>query len=92
MPQRLLKIVHWTPESVAIGIKPPFHNEIIEAAKTIVMLDRALLKAEIDNGLYKKPVEALARDVRYDPLPEEVRAVVIAAWQRGGCCRQPLLK
>ena len=48
------------------------------------MLDLALLKAEIDNGLYKKPVEALAREIRYDPLPPETRAVVIAAWVRGG--------
>jgi hypothetical protein len=40
--------------------------------------------SEIDNGLYKKPVEALAREIRYDPLPEELRMVVIAAWQRGG--------
>lgn len=47
------------------------------------MLDLALLKAEIDNRLYKKPVEALARGIRYDPLPEGARAVVIAAWQRG---------
>jgi hypothetical protein len=47
------------------------------------MLDLGLLKAEIDNRLYKKPVEALAREIRYDPLPEEARAVVIAAWQRG---------
>ena len=48
------------------------------------MLDLALLKAEIDNGLYKKPVEALARGIQYDPLPKGARAVVIAAWQRGG--------
>jgi hypothetical protein len=82
--ERLLKIVYWTPESAAKGIKPPFHAEIIDAAKTIVMLDLALLKAEIDNGLYRKPVEALAREIRYEPLPPEVRTVVIAAWQRGG--------
>jgi len=82
--ERLLKIVYWSPQTAAPGIKPPFHSEIIDAAKTIVMLDLALMKAEIDNGLYKRPVEALAREMRYEPLPEEVRTVIIAAWMRGG--------
>jgi hypothetical protein len=84
MRERLLKIVYWSPATAAPGIKPPFHAEIIDAAKTIVMLDLALLKAEIDNGLYKRPVEELAREIRYEPLPAEIRTVVIAAWVRGG--------
>jgi len=82
--ERLLKIVYWTPETGQRGVKPPFHAEIIDAAKTIVMLDLALLKAEIDNGLYRKPVEELAKEFRYEPLPEEIRTVIIASWKRGG--------
>ena len=48
------------------------------------MMDLALLNAEVANGMHKKPVEAMAREFRYDPLPAEVRTVVIAAWTRGG--------
>jgi hypothetical protein len=48
------------------------------------MLDLALLKAEIECGMYKKPIEVLAREVHYEPLPLEVCAVVIAEWTRGG--------
>jgi hypothetical protein len=48
------------------------------------MLDLALLKAEIECGLYKKPIEEIAKTIHYEPLPGEVRAVVIAAWSRGG--------
>jgi hypothetical protein len=70
--ERLLKIVCWTPETGQRGVKPPFHAEIIGAAKTIVMLDLALLKTEIDNGLYQKPAEALAKEIGYEPLPVEV--------------------
>jgi hypothetical protein len=33
--------------------------------------------------MYKKPVEAMAREFHYD-LPAEVSTVVIAAWTRGG--------
>lgn len=82
--ERLLKIVYWTPETGQRGVKPPFHAEIIDAAKTIVMLDLALLNAEIANGMYKKPVEELAKEFRYEPLPEEIRTVIIASWKRGG--------
>jgi hypothetical protein len=48
------------------------------------MMDLALLSAEIANGMYKKPIEAIAREIHYDPLPEDVRTVIIAAWMRGG--------
>ena len=36
--------------------------------------------------MYKKPVEVLAREIHYEPLPPEVRTIVIAAWTRGGRC------
>ena len=55
-----------------------------EAAKNIVMMDLAILQAEAAAGMYKKAIEVLAREGHYEPLPGEVRAVVIAAWQRGG--------
>jgi hypothetical protein len=55
-----------------------------EAAKNIVMMDLAILQAEAAAGMYKKPLEVLAREVHYEPLPIEVRAIVIATWQRGG--------
>jgi len=34
--------------------------------------------------MYKKPVEELAKEFRYEPLLEEIRRVIIASWQRGG--------
>jgi hypothetical protein len=36
------------------------------------------------NGMYKKPIETIAKEYQYDPLPDEVRAVIIASWRRGG--------
>jgi hypothetical protein len=47
-------------------------------------MDLAILKAEIDNGLYRKPIEMLAKEFQYEPLPPETRMVIIAAGQRGG--------
>jgi hypothetical protein len=48
------------------------------------MMDLALLSAEIANGMYTKPVDAIVKEIRYDPLPDEMRAVIIASWKRGG--------
>jgi hypothetical protein len=56
------------------------------------MMDLALLSAEIANGMYKKPIEQLAKEIRYDPLPDEVRAVIIASWKRGGLLPQAAIK
>jgi hypothetical protein len=63
--------------------KPPANRDVNEAAKNIVMMDLAILQAEAAAGMYRKPIEVLAREVHYEPLPAEVRAVVIAAWRRG---------
>lgn len=78
----LMEIMYWDKAGHP-GDRPPQKRDIVEAAKSVAMLDLALLKAEIECGLYKKPVEELAKEVRYEPLPGEMRAIVIAAWQRG---------
>lgn len=81
MREELLKIVYWKPGDEVVK---PLAKDKVEAAKSVVMLDLAILNAEAAAGMYKKPIEVLAREVHYEPLPPETRAVVIAAWQRGG--------
>jgi hypothetical protein len=83
MREQLLKIVYWKPEDDG-GISKPAAKDRVEAAKSVVMMDLALLSAEIANGLYKKPIQVIAREIHYEPLPEEMRAVIIASWKRGG--------
>jgi hypothetical protein len=41
-------------------------------------------QSRMKTGMSKKPIEVLAKEVHYEPLPEEVRVVIIAAWTRGG--------
>jgi hypothetical protein len=87
MRERLLEIIYWkTPETLEDlrTFKPPLNKDVIEAAKNLVMMDLAILQVEIASGMYKKPVEIMAREFRYDPLPDEVRTVIIASWKRGG--------
>ena len=56
----------------------------VEAAKSVVMLDLAILSAEAAAGLYRKPIDVIAKEFQYEPLSGEIRTVIIAAWQRGG--------
>src|SRR5712691_4223901 len=84
MREQLLKIVYWKPEDHEYGMPRPLARDRVEAAKSVVMLDLAILNAEAAAGMYKKPVEAIAREIRYDPLPDEIQAVIIASWRRGG--------
>jgi hypothetical protein len=41
-------------------------------------------KVKAAAGMSKKPVELLTKEFRYDPLPDDVRAMIIASWTRGG--------
>lgn len=84
MREELLKIVYWTPEDVQPGVPKPLAKDRVEAAKAVVQLDLAILSAEMAAGLYKKPIEEIAKTFQYEPLPPETRMVIIAAWQRGG--------
>jgi hypothetical protein len=54
----------------------------VEAAKALVMLDLAVFKAEIETGMFKQPMEEVAKVIQYEPLEPEVRAVVIESWTR----------
>lgn len=67
-----------TPESIR-HVKPPINRDVIEACKNLVMLDLALLNAEISAGMYRTAEEA-AGQLRYAPMPEEKRTVVVQAF------------
>ncbi len=71
-------------EQIQRGYSATGTADIVDAAKNVVMMDLALLSAEIANGMYRKPIDVIAKEFRYDPLPDEIRTVIIAAWTRGG--------
>jgi hypothetical protein len=71
----------WTPDVALSELPKPLAKDRVEAAKSVVMLDLALLSAEIANGMYKKTI---LEEYRYDPLPDEVRAAIVTSWKRGG--------
>ena len=71
---------------VEISQSNPEDEDAIEAAKNFALLDLALLKAEIECGMCKKPIEVLAREVHYEPLPLEACALLLLQRGRAGDC------
>jgi hypothetical protein len=69
MREELLKIVYWSPANAEEGSGKPRAQDRIEAANNVVMTDLALLNAEITNGMYKMPVEVMAREFRTTRFP-----------------------
>lgn len=51
-----------------------------------------MFEAEIETGMFKKPVEELVKEIYTERLPPEVRAVVIAAWKRGGLLHSTIVE
>jgi hypothetical protein len=84
MREALIKIVYWTPENHQDGMPKPLARDRVEAAKSVVMMDLAILQAEAAAGLFKKPIEMIAREFQYEPLPPEIRVMVIAGWRKAG--------
>jgi hypothetical protein len=63
------------------GRDKPWDSTIVEAARSLVMLDIAVLNAEVANGLYKNMDEA-ASQLKYPALPDEQRGQIISTFQK----------
>lgn len=63
MREELLQIIYSQPDPENPSERPPGKMTIVEAARTVMMLDLALLKAEIKMGLIKKPVGDIVKEI-----------------------------
>jgi hypothetical protein len=79
--ERLLQVLCWTPNPDQPLEKGPGYMAIVEAAKNLVMLDIAVLNAEVANGLYKD-LNAAAADLKYPALPDEQRGQIVSTFQK----------
>jgi len=68
--EEILKILYWTPVNGTPGVPKPLARDRIEAAKNVVMMDLALLQAEIANGFMRDRVGVRA----FLPLASERQA------------------
>ena len=85
MMDRLWLIVFYRfPESMKSGIQPPTNKEITEATKTLAQMELALMRMEIDVGLYEDRRNAIEEMLREGLLPAELHeqiTVVFRKWK-----------
>lgn len=91
--ERLMEILNWeaapptedeTFMEYVKRVRPPKYEDIIEAAKTLGMLELALLRAEMEYGQYKDVSAADAESRERPTLPEEQRNSIVAAFGKWG--------
>jgi Mor family transcriptional regulator len=59
----------------------PWDSVMVDAARSLVVLDIAVLNAEVANGLYKNLDEAAAK-LDYPALPEEQRSTIASTFKK----------
>ena len=90
--ERLLQIIHWEAEppkenetlaDYLKSIKPPDNEDVIEASKNFAMMDLALLKAEIECGLYRDSTSDNA-STGVTVLPDDATRSITTAFAKWG--------
>ncbi len=82
LQKRLTLIAYWNPLYITRhGIHKPKQSEQIQAIKTIAQMDLALLKAEMDVGLFEDKRVALEEMLREGMLPQELHEKIIGVFR-----------
>jgi hypothetical protein len=84
--ETLWRIVDWKPEYMEqYGIFPPKNEEKIKAVNTILKMDLAILKAEMDAGIFERKLGEVDLNVyRRVPLAPETAEKIASVFQRWG--------
>jgi len=87
----LWRIIDWQPEYLEqYFIHPPRNEERIKAANTLIKLDLAILKAEMDAGIFERKLGEVDITLhRAIPLPPETTAKIAEAFERWGIDLRP---
>lgn len=89
--QNLWRIIDWQWEyHDKYGIDPPKNDERIRAANTLIKLDLAILKAEMDAGIFERKLGEVDINIhRSLPLPEETMHKIAQAFFNWGIDLKP---
>ena len=75
--EKLMEIMYWD-KNAHPGERPPQKRDVVQAAKSVAMLDLALLKAEMKPACTRSRSRSLLRTSGYDPPTDGSAAT---------CCR-----
>ena len=83
MIDRLSLLVIWKfPDSIKAGLTKPTNQEIISAARTIAQMELALMKAELDIGVFEDRRNVVGDILRKRLLPVELREEIYLALRK----------
>jgi hypothetical protein len=84
--EKLWRVIDYRSEYLSEYLmSPPSHAEVISAANTIVKLDLAILKAEMDAGIFERKLGTVDLNVyRSVPLEPEKAQRIAEAFERWG--------
>jgi len=86
MVERLWRIIDYKWEYLEqFGLYPPKTDEIIKAINTLMKLDLAILKAEMDAGIFERKIGTVDVNMyRAAPIDPEQADAIIAAFKNWG--------
>lgn len=87
---KLMQIIYWTKNDESM--KQPFAEEVVKAVHALVQLDLAILNAELDAGLYRKNEKEIKEELRYKPLPPEMREQIVIVYRKWGRLPEPVVQ
>ena len=84
--EKLFRIAFWDGDHAEPGTCPPSYSEQIAAMTTIVKMDIAMFRAELDSGMFKKKplTEKEILKLRNKPLPQEYKESMEQAMRNFG--------
>ena len=84
--EKLFRIAFWDSDRAEPGTRPPSYSEQIAAMTTIVKMDIAIFRAELDFGMFKKKplTKEEIRKLRNKPLSSEHRKDIERAMRNFG--------
>lgn len=80
--EKLLRILYWTKDDESFT--KPDADAVVNAVKALVQLDLMILDAELNAGMYKKNAETIEAELRYKPLPPELREQIVLTYRNWG--------
>ena len=90
--KQLYRIAYWTPTHLpTYGIQRPKNSERINAIRTIAQMDLALLKTELDVGLFEDKRAALEEMLRQGLLPQELHEQIVGVFRTWKLAPSPIM-
>ena len=82
--EKLLQIAFWQPDKANPGAFGPSYKDQIAALRTLAMLQKTMLEAKMDAGIFTRHIGVIEEQRRYVPIQGDERAQILRAFELWG--------